>query len=100
MTIQDYYDITGESLTKTTDQTVESAHQFVDKVLRRSNYIVKDVTCKEHGDKLFRGTDGFSSKSCFKHNFLFIFKCLLSSIQNMSTLKMPFKKPTIFVVFV
>ena len=69
MTIQDYYDITGESLTKTTDQTVESAHQFVDKVLRRSNYIVKDVTCKEHGDKLFRGTDGFSSKFCFKHNF-------------------------------
>ena len=44
-----------ESLTKTTNQIVESAHQFVDKVMSRSNYAVKDVLSKVHGDKLLRG---------------------------------------------
>ena len=52
---QDYYDETGESLTKTSDQVIESAHQFVDKVIQRSCYAVKDVTCKEHGDKMLQG---------------------------------------------
>ena len=47
--------MTGESLTKTSDQTIEAAHQFVDKVIQRSSYAVKDVTCKEHGDKLLQG---------------------------------------------
>ena len=52
---QDYYDETGESLTKTSDQVIESAHQFVDKIIQRSSYAVKDVTCKEHGDKMLQG---------------------------------------------
>ena len=52
---QDYYDATGESLTKTSDQIIESAHQFVDKVIRRSSYALKDVTCKEHGEKMLQG---------------------------------------------
>ena len=58
--LQEYYDLTGESLTKYTDQTVEAAHQFVDKVLTRSNYLVKDVTSKVHGEKLLRGTRSFN----------------------------------------
>ena len=45
----------GESLTKTTDQLVESAHQYTDKCLVRGNYIVKDVTSPQHGAKLLRG---------------------------------------------
>ena len=45
----------GESLTKTTDQLVESAHQYTDKCLVRGNYVVKDVTSSQHGDKLLRG---------------------------------------------
>ena len=47
--------MTGESLTKTSDQTVEAAHQFVDRVMSRSSYAVKDITWKEHGDKLLHG---------------------------------------------
>ena len=52
---QDYYDKTGESLTKASDQTVEAAHQFVDRVMNRSCYVVKDITWKEHGNKLLQG---------------------------------------------
>ena len=53
---------------KMTDQLIESAHQFVNNLkkiillcivkphlMQISNYVVKDVTCKAHGDKLLRG---------------------------------------------
>ena len=53
--VQEYYDEVGESLTKTTDQTIEASHNFVEKMLRRSQYVVKDVTCDKHGAKLLRG---------------------------------------------
>ena len=53
--LQEYFDEVGESLTKTTDQLVESAHQYTHKSLVRGNYIVKDVTSPQHGDKLLRG---------------------------------------------
>lgn len=53
--LEDYYDETGMSLTRTSDQTIESCHQFVDKVLRRSNYWVKDVLSDKCGQKLYRG---------------------------------------------
>ena len=53
--LQEYYDEVGESLTKTTDQIVESAHQYTEKCLVRGNYVVKDVTSPQHGDKLLRG---------------------------------------------
>ena len=52
---QDYYNETGESLTKTTDQTVEAAHQWLDKLLRRSNYWVKDALSARHGELLLKG---------------------------------------------
>ena len=52
---QDYYDRTGKSLTRTSDQTVESLHQEVDKMLRRSNYWIKDPTSPLHGKKLLAG---------------------------------------------
>ena len=57
-----------ESNIKKTDQLIESTHQFVNNlkqiilfcivmphVMQISNYVVKDVTCEAHGDKLLRG---------------------------------------------
>ena len=38
--LQEYFDEVGESLTKTTDQLVERAHQFTHKSLVRGDYIV------------------------------------------------------------
>ena len=54
-TFQDYYDRTGKSLTRSSDQTVESLHQEMDKVFRRSNYWVKDPLSPIHGEKLLAG---------------------------------------------
>ena len=53
--LEDLYDLTSESLVKVCDQTIESAHQWVDKVLRRTNNWVKDFESDIHGDRLFRG---------------------------------------------
>ena len=53
--LEDYYNLTSESLVRVSDQTVESAHQWVEKVLRRTNNWVKDLECDSHGEKLFRG---------------------------------------------
>ena len=53
--LEEYYDLTNESLVKTSDQTVESAHQWVDKVLRRTNNWVKHLESDAHGEHLFRG---------------------------------------------
>ena len=47
--------VKGESLTKSSDQTVESAHQQIEKVLRWTNSWVKVLESPQHGDKLFRG---------------------------------------------
>ena len=57
-----------ESNIKMIDQFIESAHQFVNNlkqiillcivmphVIQISNYVVKDVTCEAHEDKLLRG---------------------------------------------
>ena len=52
--LEDFYDLTGESLVKFSDHTVESAHQWLDKVIKRTNSWVKDLECDAHGEKLFR----------------------------------------------
>ena len=53
--LEDYYDLTSESLVRVSDHTVESAHQWVEKVLRRTNTWVKDFKSDSHGEKLFKG---------------------------------------------
>ena len=53
--LEDYYDLTSESLVRVSDHTVESAHQWVEKVLRRTNTWVKDFESDSHGEKLFKG---------------------------------------------
>lgn len=55
VTSQDYYEETGASLTRTTDQTIESAHQWMAKLMQRSNYVVKDLTSPRHGKMMVKG---------------------------------------------
>ena len=50
----DYFDDTGITLKKVTDELIESCHQYVHKRLTRGMYLVKDVTSDAHGNKLFR----------------------------------------------
>jgi hypothetical protein len=52
---QDYYEETGASLTRTTDQTIESAHQWLAKLMARSNYFVKDVSSPRQGEMMLKG---------------------------------------------
>ena len=52
--LQDYYDYTNLSLIKTGDELIESMHQYVDKRMQKSNYMVKDYLNPRHGEKLYR----------------------------------------------
>jgi hypothetical protein len=52
---QDYYEETGASLTRATDQTIESAHQWMAKVMQRGGYVVKDLTSPQHGKMMLKG---------------------------------------------
>ena len=51
--LEEYYDLT--SLVKVSDHTVEAAHQWVEKFLRRTNNWVKDLESNAHGEHLYRG---------------------------------------------
>ena len=53
--LQDHYNINGQSLVKMSDHLVESAHQWLDKVLHNGGYYRKDFTSEEHGKKLYEG---------------------------------------------
>jgi len=52
--LEDYYDLTGESLVKTTDHVVEQAHQWLHQELRKTNLWVRDLESPKHGERLFR----------------------------------------------
>ena len=56
-----YFQQTGKSLGFYTDQLIEAMHQYVDKRLTRSNYVVKDVTSDIHGEKLHKGINHINS---------------------------------------
>ena len=56
-----YFQQTGKSLGFYTDQVIEAMHQYVDKRLTRSNYIVKDITSDIHGEKLLKGIHHINS---------------------------------------
>ena len=52
--LSDYFEMTNLSLRKTTEEVVESMHQFVNKRLCKG-YWVKDISNPNHGALLFRG---------------------------------------------
>ena len=46
---------TQHSPGQTSDQIIESSHQYINKRFDRSNYKVKDVTNPIHGENLLKG---------------------------------------------
>ena len=52
--------MTGKSLVRASDQMVEACHQYMDKMLRRSGYWVKDPISERCGRKLLAGTLHFN----------------------------------------
>ena len=68
---QDYYDETGESLAKTSDQLIESAHQETHRALVRGGYIVKDVESPQHGEKLLRAILHMNSYTAINMGLVF-----------------------------
>ena len=49
--LEDQLDMTGESLGEVDDCVVEAMHQYLDKRMRISNYSVKNLESKTHGEK-------------------------------------------------
>ena len=66
--LEDYYDLHNESLVKVSDQTVEAAHQWLDKVIKRTGSWVKDLECDAHGEKLYRGVMTHNCYSMYNIN--------------------------------
>ena len=58
--VEDYINMTGDTLGKVTDQTVEAAHSALNKRLVQSNYLVKDKESDIHGIKFYRGICHFN----------------------------------------
>lgn len=53
--LEDYFDTTKESLGETSDQTIEAMHSFVDKLMKKSMYHVKDTSKDIALEKQHRG---------------------------------------------
>ena len=49
---EDYMTETQTPLGHVNDQLIESAHAHMNKRLMAPNYLVKDITCEKHGEKL------------------------------------------------
>ena len=59
--LEDYFDLTDVTLIKTTDELCEHTHQFLNKRLMRSFYLVKDITNPNHGERMFRAVRHLNS---------------------------------------
>ena len=68
---QDYFDEIQESLSKTSDQCIESAHQETHRALVRGGYVVKDVKAPQHGKKLLRGILHMNSYAAINMDLVF-----------------------------
>ena len=66
--LKDYFDGTKLSLVKTSDELIESMHQFVHRRLVRSGYHVKDVLNPLHGRNLYRCILHINSYNVFYDN--------------------------------
>ena len=59
--LKEYFDTTNLSLVKTSDQLIENMHQYVHKVMSRSNYYVKHVENPNHGKYLYQAVKHINS---------------------------------------
>ena len=54
-----YIEETEQPLGRVSDQLIEATHAFFNHRLTSSNYWVKDISSKMHGDRLFDGNIAF-----------------------------------------
>ena len=59
--LPEYFELTGKTLRKKTDQTVEATHAKLDKFIRAHNYQIRDVTSEKAGEFLLRAIKHFNS---------------------------------------
>ena len=59
--LEEYYNETGLSLVKTSDQLIENMHQYFNKVMTRSNYFIKHPNNPRHGQYLLRAVKHLNS---------------------------------------
>ena len=59
--VPEYIEETRLSLGQTSDQIIESSHQYVNKRFMGSNYFVKNVENPSHGEKLLKGLKHINS---------------------------------------
>ena len=57
--LPEYFELTGKTLRKKTDQTVESIHAKLDKFIRSHNYQIRDVNSEKAGKYLLRAIKHF-----------------------------------------
>merc|ERR1719186_816507 len=57
----EFFDYTGKTLRKRTDQTVESTHSKFDKFVKIHNYQVRDVKSDKAGENLLKAVKHFNS---------------------------------------
>ena len=53
--VAQYIELTGKPLGYVTDQTIENAHQLVNRRMERSQYYVKSLNSDSHGQNLLKG---------------------------------------------
>ena len=59
--LPEYFELTGKTLRKKTDQTVEVTHAKLDKFIKAHNYQIRDVTSEKAGEFLLRAIKHFNS---------------------------------------
>ena len=59
--LPEYFEMTGKTLRKKTDQTVEATHSKLDKFIRSHNYQIRDVESEKAGKYLLRAIKHFNS---------------------------------------
>ena len=59
--LPEFFEYTGKTLRKRTDQTVESTHSKFDKFVKIHNYQVRDVESDKAGENLLKAVKHFNS---------------------------------------
>ena len=59
--LPEYFEMTGKTLRRRTDQTVEVTHSKLDKFIKNHNYQIRDVTSEKAGEFLLKAIKHFNS---------------------------------------
>ena len=59
--LPEYFEMTGKTLRRKTDQTVETTHSKLDKFIKKHNYQIRDVNSEKSDEDLSRAINHFNS---------------------------------------